>query len=116
MTPAYVAAVALLAILASGCHKDAKVYVECKSAGATLADGMACTIEHQQGDSPVHACWDMNITCQNGTAGKAHGCGDVQPMAKSSVVMPFSAFGGSLDKCDTVSGSNVDGVTLTAAE
>jgi hypothetical protein len=102
--------------LVPGCHKDAKAYVECKSAGATLDTGMACTIEHQHGDVPLHVCWNMNVSCQNGAKGTAHGCGDVQPQAKSSVVLPFSAFGGALDKCDAVASANVDGMSITEAK
>ena len=105
----------VLAASVVACHKETRVYVECKSAGATLDTGMSCTLDHQQGDVPAHACWDMIVTCQNGTKGTVHGCGDVRPQAKSNVVLPFSAFGGSLDKCDGVAGANVTGLIITEA-
>ncbi len=113
MTRVVVCVVAMVGLC--GCHKETKVAVECRSAGATLSAGMACTLDHRQGDSAAQVCWDVNVSCQNGTRGKAHGCGSVDPQAKSSVVMPFTAFGGSLEKCDAVAGASVDGLVLTAS-
>lgn len=104
-------------LLSVACRKPppppaAQAYVECKSAGQFLASGMACTIEHRQGVRPIHACWAMKIACVNGTRGQGRGCGDVQPMAKSSSFMPYAAFGGALDKCDQVATASVEDMTL----
>jgi hypothetical protein len=95
-----------------GCSRP-EAYVECRSAGPLLSSGMACTIEHRSGTRGLHACWTMTVTCANGTTGRGDGCGDVEPRGKSSTTMPFSAFHGSLDRCDQASGASVGSVALT---
>jgi hypothetical protein len=89
-----------------------EVYVECRSAGAILASGLSCSITHRKG-SAAHVCWNVDISCANGTRGRASGCGGVEVGAVSSVNLPFSAFNGSLDRCDAVSSSQVGGLVLT---
>jgi len=74
---------------------------------------MACTIDHRAGDRPIRACWTIRIQCVNGTKGAADGCGEAAPKGKSSVLVPFSAFNGALDKCDQVSAANVGNMKLT---
>ncbi len=106
------AAAILFGAVCSGCSKPAEAYVECKSAGATLAAGFSCTVEHREGAKPVNACWSLNIACANGVKGSAKSCGDAAPRAKSSMMMPFSAFGGALDKCDQVASANVSDLVL----
>ena len=103
---------ALLTI--AGCKRPApEAYVECRSAGATLGAGMACTIGHRAGGRSLHACWTITIQCVNGARGSADGCGDVAPKAMSSVLVPFTAFKGTLDNCDQVSAANVANMKLT---
>jgi hypothetical protein len=85
--------------------------VECRGAGASLAAGMSCTIEHRSGASRMSVCWDVIIACANGARGSAHHCGEVDPGGKVSVAVPFAGFGGALDGCDRVSTMSVGGVS-----
>jgi hypothetical protein len=101
-----------LAFCVFGCGQD-KASVECKGAGAKLGAGFSCAVAHTEGRANIHVCWDLNIACQNGANGKAHACGDVEPQAKSSTNVPFSAFNGALDKCDAVKTASVTGMALT---
>jgi hypothetical protein len=89
-----------------GCHRVPRAYVECGYVASV--DGMVCTIEHRGGDGPAHACWDVLLTCRNGVRVSGHACGDAEPGAKSSVVMPASAFGEALQRCDTVASASVN--------
>jgi hypothetical protein len=97
----------LLLCTVAACHKEVHAAVECNWGGAALAGDVVCSLEHRAGDVALHACWDIHVKCQNGVTGVAHGCGDVDPQGKSTIIVPFSAFGGSLDKCDAVASSNV---------
>lgn len=97
---------------AVGCSKP-EAYVECRGNGPTLSAGMACTIEHRAGSKPLRACWTMNVACANGASGSADGCGEVQPKAKSSTVLPYASFHGALDTCDQVTNANVKTTKLT---
>jgi hypothetical protein len=87
-------------------------YVECRGAGITMSDGMACTVEHRSGSERANVCWDVVMECSNGTRGTARGCGEVLPGGKVSVAVPFAAFGNTLKKCDRVTMTSVAGVTL----
>lgn len=102
----------LVVVAFTACERP-EAYVECKSAGPLLATGMTCTLDHRAGSKPLHVCWTMNVQCSNGAAATADGCGDVEPKGKSSVLMPYSAFGGRLDKCDQASGASVTGLKLS---
>lgn len=84
-----------------------RAYVECLSSG----NGMTCTIQHQGGSKPIHACWDMVISCAGSQSVSGHGCGDVAPEAKSSVLMPLASFAG-IEQCQA-SGAKVENVQLT---
>lgn len=92
-------------VVVAGCAKP-EAYVECKANGPTLAAGFGCTVDHRSGGA-VRACWTLSVTCANGPVGFAEACGDVEPKAKTAIGVPFSAFGGALDKCDQVSGMKV---------
>ncbi len=97
-----------------------RAYVACEVAGTTpagttptLGNGFVCSIEHRQGSALLHACWDISVACHNGTTGNARGCGDVAAHAKSSSHVPFAAFKGALDSCDSVSTATIANLKLT---
>lgn len=103
----------VVAVLSFAACQRPEAYVECRANGATLSAGQACALEHRAGSRPLHACWTISVSCANGTKGSAEGCGDVEPQAKATVMVPFAAFRGALDKCDQVSGANVGAMHLT---
>jgi hypothetical protein len=79
-------------------HADRAV-VHCVPVGNTVAEGLDCTLEHTQGNSPLYMCWDVFLTCANGPGGSAHACGTVSPRASSHVEVPASGFVGA-QGCD----------------
>ena len=109
-----IAGVVLVGVISAGCNQGKlEAYVECRNAGTTLAAGFNCTIEHRVGSKPIHACWKAEVTCNNGTKGSGDDCGDVDPRGKSTVVMPYATFKGTLDKCDRVTAMNVGSLKAT---
>lgn len=93
-------------------HGPPSAAVECRSVGATLSTGMTCTLEHKGGAGPVDMCWSINVSCSNGANGSAEGCGSVAPAAKSSVLVPYAAFRGALDRCDQASASSISNIRI----
>jgi hypothetical protein len=85
----------------------AEAYVECTGGGL----GMQCTLTHRAGAKQIHVCWDVTLGCVSGPSVTGHACGDVEPQAKSAVVMPSAAFPG-LDRCE-VSTTKVEHLVLT---
>jgi hypothetical protein len=73
--------------------------VRCAWVGTTVDEGLDCTLEHTQGFSPLHACWDVVLTCANGPGESAHACGAVSPGAFSHVAVRGSDFAGA-QGCD----------------
>jgi hypothetical protein len=86
--------------------------VSCKAAGAVLGDGMACTIEHVSGTSPLYVCWDVVLTCSNGPGGSGRACDSVEPRKSTPVSIPFSALTGA-DGCRTLKKIDIEGVVVT---
>jgi|GEM_PF-6301766 len=67
----------------------AQAYVTCR---ATPPTGFSCNVEHRQGTSALHVCWDIVVTCQNGTRAVGHACHDVERHAPSVATVPESTF------------------------
>jgi hypothetical protein len=108
-TPTLVAA-ALLCL--SGCDKKSdnrpSAYVEC----AAFINSIHCVVTHKSGPA-LNACWDVVMTCQNGTTLTAHGCQDVAPSGKAMKMIPESTIP-NLKQCDSLVSFKVDNVQITA--
>lgn len=96
-----------------GCEKEPKAYVECKPIGATIGEGLACTIEHKQGSVAVEACWRVLMTCANGHNVTATKCGTVAPEGKSVVAIRAADLVNA-ELCDAVTATSLDSMRLTA--
>lgn len=67
-----------------------KARVDC---GAPGPGGVDCDIKRTGGESALQACWDLDITCENGGVMTGHACGELGAAAeKTSVNMPVDAF------------------------
>src|SRR2546430_8944245 len=106
----------LLAVFLAGCQQRVKVEVDCKAVGAKLGEGFTCSLQHVSGPVGAHACWDIDIGCNNGTKGVAPGCGDVDKSARSTTLVPFTAFNHTLDKCDQVTQTSIKNLKITPAK
>jgi len=84
-------------------------FVEC--AGAD--QGYLCTLTHQQGSRPFKMCWTLNITCANGVATASTACGEVAPLGRSTVLMPFAQIP-KWDQCDSVVSASIMDTKVTA--
>lgn len=96
------------ALTTFACKQDVKVYVECASTGIAYA----CTVTHQQGSDAAEACWDVAVTCQNGTRAVGHGCQEVQPESKASKFIPVSSFT-KAEQCDMAAGVAVENIKVS---
>jgi hypothetical protein len=99
----------VLSMLAfAGCKKETKVYVEC----VTNTAGANCTITHQQGKDPAGVCWDVKVTCANGATVIGSGCQNVQPAAKTSLIIAENQFKPVSGKCDKLAGVAVENLKI----
>jgi hypothetical protein len=100
-----------LAIAAFGCKgEEVKVNINCNGA----KDGMQCKLTRTAGESKVKTCWDIAITCNNGTAVSGSACQELaKGEASADHLMPESSFAG-MDKCDGAKTTEVKNLKLTA--
>lgn len=99
--------VATLALTA--CQQETRVAVECLGNGA----GYQCTLKHTQGGSAAKACWDVAVTCHNGTKAIGSGCQTVEPEGKATAFIPVSDMKGA-EGCDVATTVNVQNLRVTA--
>jgi hypothetical protein len=92
----------------SGCVEQTELDVECVGD----RDGVRCILEHQKGSKPVKACWDVAMTCRNGTSVRGSTCQVVEPASKAIARIPAKEMAG-LDKCDVVQKSSVENRTVS---
>ena len=114
MVRAHVVLTAAVLVSSFGCSRKVNATVGCFAPGPTISTGLMCTIERAQVIVTTHVCWDVHVTCENGTSGQGRECGDVRPGAGLAVMMPYSAFNGALDGCDRAAAVSVSGLTVAA--
>ena len=95
---------ALSQILAAA---GAEVRVECTGVGL----GFSCALSHESGAAKAEACWDIIVTCQNGTQAQAHACGSVEPRGKTSVFVPIGQMQNA-DRCDVARTTTVTNMVI----
>jgi hypothetical protein len=71
-----------------------------------------CTVRHTAGGSG-RVCWDLRLTCANGTIATANSCVDVTPGQTANHNVPTTAFP-NWSACDAVSTVEVVNTTSTA--
>ncbi|MEW6431176.1 MAG: hypothetical protein AB1730_06670 [Myxococcota bacterium] len=78
--------------------------------------GVDCEVKRTSGDGKLKACWDLDITCDNGGVMSAHGCGTLgagEP--RGTVNMPVSAFSNQ-DACDVPTSGAVKNLVVQSVE
>lgn len=85
----------------------AEVSVNCQP----LVEGFDCLVEHLSGGADVEACWDISLSCANGTTSSAHACSLVESGGTAEVMVALSEFS-SLDQCDQVASGEVTNLVI----
>lgn len=86
-----------------------KARVDCGQPGP---GGVDCDIKRTGGEAALKACWDLDITCENGGVMTGHACGDLDAAAeKASVTMPVDAFENQ-EACDVPARGQVKNLEL----
>ncbi|NUP10651.1 MAG: hypothetical protein HOW73_31795 [Polyangiaceae bacterium] len=86
---------------------EARVTVSCRAAGTTLKEGYLCTPKHLGGIQDARACWDLSITCKNGTHVSEHVCAIVTLGSAHESKVPFDYSPG-FEECDEIGSASVD--------
>ena len=86
-----------------------RVIVNCQGTGAAYS----CSVEHQQGNDTVNACWDIVATCQGGVRSTAHACHEVSHAQSVTHLVPISDFQNAA-ACQMLIGVTVENLVLTA--
>ncbi len=70
-------------------------------------DGVPCDLKRTAGTAAMHACWDLDIKCDNGVVLTGHSCADVPAgVALQQALMSYDTFG-DVKSCDTANGQTV---------
>lgn len=92
------ASVLLALCLACGANLlPPQAQVNCQGVG----DAYQCTVQHTAGGSG-QICWDVQVTCVNGTVTSANSCVHLEPGQTVSHRVPVTQFD-NFQACDTVS-------------
>lgn len=111
------AGVAVLAVgLGIGLHgrvwgPAARVTVSCRAAGDAAKDGYWCTPKHVGGYQGARACWDLSLTCDNGTRLTEHACAQVSLGQARESMIPYEYSPG-VDDCDKIGTASVDNLRV----
>lgn len=96
--------IAVLGWLALACTCNvggAQAHVACNGQG----DQFACTINHTGGGAG-QVCWDIKLTCANGTVSTANQCVQLNPGESKTQMVPLSQFSNHA-ACDSVSNTEI---------
>lgn len=78
--------------------------VDCNLPGK---DGVPCDLKRTAGTAAMHACWDLEIKCDNGVALTGHSCADMPAgVAAQQAMMSYDTFG-DVKSCDTANSQKV---------
>ncbi|MBK6514725.1 MAG: hypothetical protein IPG04_11525 [Polyangiaceae bacterium] len=89
----------------------ARVTVSCRAAGDAPKAGYLCTPRHVGGYQSARACWDLALTCDNGTQLMEHVCAQVTLGEARESSVPFEHSAG-VDDCDKISAARVDNLRV----
>lgn len=85
--------------------------VDCGEPGPA---GVDCVVKRSGGEGALEACWDLEITCQNGGVMSAHACGSLtRGQPATTAVLPAAAFSNQ-DGCDAPKSGAVVNLSVTA--
>lgn len=85
--------------------------VDCGTPGPS---GVDCEVKRTEGLGGFRACWDLEITCENGGKMRGHACGSVPAGGEGATVnMPVASFSNQ-DACDAPKQGAVLNLAVTA--
>jgi hypothetical protein len=104
-----------LLLAAAGCKGAEEVYVHVDCV-RTTAPAIECVVKQTKGTAEVEACWDISLTCGNGTVVKApHTCQKIKDGVTRKTTISGDKLMG-IDQCQAGSGSaptvKLDNLTL----
>ena len=102
---------AITILVSCGCIERTGINVDCVGE----KDGLRCTVEHLQGSDTVKACWEVVMSCRNGTEARGGACQIVEPGKKAITRIPSKQIRGA-DQCDVISKSSVENRTVAPAD
>jgi hypothetical protein len=73
---------------------------------------VACELRHVKGAASCKSCWDIAVSCKNGTRSIVNACGNVKAKGTTQVDVPESSFP-SLDKCDEAQAIKIENIKVT---
>lgn len=89
----------------------ATVTVSCRAKSVEVPvkakDGYLCTPSHVSGYLNARACWDLSLTCANGTPLREHVCAQVTLGHVRESEVPF-VYSPGIDACDGIEKASVD--------
>lgn len=89
----------------------ARVTVTCRAAGSEPKEGYLCTPRHVGGYQSARACWDLALTCENGTPLMEHVCAQVTLGEVRESAVPFEHSPG-VEDCDKIAAARVDNLRV----
>lgn len=85
----------------------ARVTVSCRAKGEMAQEGYLCAPRHVGGYQSARACWDLALTCENGTNLVEHVCSQVVLGEVRESYVPFEYSPG-VDDCDKLASASVN--------
>ena len=97
-----------ISLMWKAANPENRVIVNCHGTGVAID----CPVEHQQGNDTINACWDVVITCANGSRSTAHACQSVTPRQLITKSIPLTEVQNAA-ACDTSVGMRLENLALT---
>lgn len=70
-------------------------------------DGVPCDLKRTAGEGALHACWELDINCDNGVVLTGNACADVPAgVPATKAMMTYDTFG-DVKACDTATNQKV---------
>jgi hypothetical protein len=101
---------AAVVLASAACGQPTKAEVSCQE----HPQGFNCSVQTKGGSGKNYqVCWDINVTCGDGTKLSANTCQDVGGDSKAASVVPNNKFTGGTCKVGKITGISVDNVKVT---
>jgi hypothetical protein len=103
------AAPSFLLVLGLAACESVSAHVDCKT---TAAPSVECEVKQTEGKTEVEVCWDLTVTCNNGTkVTPPRTCGKVKDGGTTNVTIPADRLP-NVDKCDGGPKATLENLTL----
>lgn len=81
--------------------------------GTPSPEGVDCDVKRTAGSAALEACWDLEITCNNGGVMSGHACGELADGEAASVANMAVADFSNQDGCDAPKAGAVKNLKVT---